>query len=146
MRSFPEVKMGMLRVAGIVSLLVVGQAMAESQVNFTLGLQSAGGGYATYVAGYPTVIYPAGNQADGQEFMGKITWDMTLDASGIQAAGNGAGYEIQGVANFVYDLELRLGTETGPLVAAATFSSDIALRIMSGAGREALTESLVTEA
>jgi len=113
----------------VLYLVFSGHALGDSVVNYSLGLQSAtpGSSYADYVADYPNQLYPAGSQADGLSFPldSKITWDMTLEAYGVQAAGNGAGYEIQGVANFVYDLELHAGTAEGPLVAAATFMSDI---------------------
>lgn len=106
-------------------LLMAGSAFAASQVEYVL--QLGGDNHAASIKAGTYVSYTPGNSADGQAFpIGtQITWDAVLKASGTQGSGPGAGSAIKGVANFVFDLELRQGSANGPIVDLPVFVSSI---------------------
>jgi hypothetical protein len=133
-------KTGSCLLCGVAALWITSAAQAASTVDFSLELQDAGASpYSTYVTDWKTgspSLFPAGQNSDGQTYdIGDlITWDAVIAASGTQDTGAGAGYDIYGVANYVFDLELRecLGvdvndacTDEGALIGTGVFVSQI---------------------
>lgn len=121
MQSFRVVRNRTLGLAGVVGLLVVSQAIGATTVGFTL---EAGGNNnaAAYKAGSPA-LFTQGTTSDGQVFPSgqPVTWGVRLSASGTHTGS----ISTNGVANFVFDLELHSGTENGPLVNTAQFHSTV---------------------
>ena len=123
--------MGRIRIAGIIALFVAAQAAGQVTISFELGL--GGDNHAAAIkAGTYTffTINPIASNgtADGQQFgLGSdVTWDVRAVATGTHAGIDNPGtqYPIRGLANFVFDLELHVGTAGGP-VAAIDFLSTI---------------------
>ncbi len=106
-------------------LLMAGTTFAASSVVYDL--QLGGDNHAASIKAGTYVYFTPGSSADDQEFMAgsQVTWSATLTASGTQSSGPGAGSAIKGAANFVFDLELRQGSESGPIVASPVFYSSI---------------------
>ncbi len=96
-----------------------------SSVNYTLEL--GGENYASDIQAGNYQYFVPGSDADDETYVlgNDLTWDVTLAASGTQDNGAGAGEEIQGVANFVFDLELHEDTAEGPIVNQEVFFSSI---------------------
>ena len=141
-----------LLVCAAVALLASSAAQAASTVDFTLDLQDANGiPYSKYVCDWKTstlTSFPPGQSTDGQTYdVGDvITWDAMIAASGTQDTSAGAGFDIYGVSNYVFDLEIRvcLGvdgndacTDIGDLVGTAVFVS----RINDGTGSDPTREA-----
>lgn len=114
-------------VAAIVTFFSMsGSLFADSEVIYTLQLGGdnnaadfhSTGQYTTYVAGsdQDNMIFASGSV---------ITWDATVSASGTQTGAPGAGFAVKGLANFVFDLELHEGSETGPIVNQEVFFSSM---------------------
>jgi len=120
--------MGMTKLATAVLILVAAPALADSLIEYEL--QLGGDNHASDIKADPIVrtAYTAGNPADGQTFeAGDLNWATTIQVSGThsQSGHPSDGLATQGVANFVFDLELREGSATGPLVSTADFYSSI---------------------
>jgi len=121
--SFREVRRG-VALAGVVSCLTVGPALAASNISYIL--EVGGDNHAAaYKAGTPQ-LYTSGTTEDGVTLGGPvINWAIRVAVSGVQENGNGAGQPVMGAANLVCDLELRSGSADGPLVTGAQFFSSI---------------------
>ncbi|NLX14085.1 MAG: hypothetical protein GXY44_10585 [Phycisphaerales bacterium] len=106
-------------------LLMGGSLFAASEVGYTL--QLGGDNQAASIKAGNYVYFTPGSSADNQAFAqgAPITWDATITASGVQGGGPGAGSAVKGVANFVFDLELRHGNASGPIVNQEVFYSSI---------------------
>ncbi len=125
MRSFREVRMSTVGITGVIASFLVSQALAQSNVSFTL--EMGGDNHASaYKAGSRQYFTP-GSTSDGQIFAPNslATWAIRLGCGGVQQNGNGAGSTVKGVANFVFDLELHSGSEAGPPVTGPVFKSTI---------------------
>src|ERR1051325_4470859 len=103
--------------------LLLPSARAASNVTFQLDL--GGNTHAATCQAGGLAYFTQGNSADNQVFtIGPLlTWDTQVHASGIQAAPPGGGVAIYGVASFTFNLELRSGSVSGPLVAVTPFLS-----------------------
>lgn len=104
---------------------VASTAWGASQVTYTLGL--GGENHAADIKAGNYQFFNPGIATDNETFVlgADLTWDVTIAASGVQDSGSGVGYEIQGVANFVFDLELHQDTADGPIVNQEVFFSSI---------------------
>lgn len=129
MRSFLEVRSRRASLAGVVSVLIAGQALGASSVTFTL--QLGGDNHAAlWKSATPkpkAAMFTPGNEADGQilPLNGNTTWSVKVAVGGTQSSGNGQGYPIKGLANVVMNLELHHDTEAGPLATGVIWNSTI---------------------
>lgn len=115
--------MGMVRLATVVLVLIAVPVFAES---VTYQLQLGGDNHATAVRGGSRIMYTPGLSTPDQVFApGVLNWAATLAVSGTHSTSPGQGLATQGIANFVFSLELHQGTEAGPLVNNADFYSNI---------------------
>jgi len=122
MRLVHKNRMGMVSLVGLVFTILAGQTLGASNLTYTL--QLGGDNHAAEWKAGTKLMYTPGDPTDNQSFQpGVITWDVKIEASGTQDSGNGAGYEIEGVANFVFYLSLHEGSADGPRVSGATFFS-----------------------
>ncbi len=107
--------------------LIGSPALAASTVSYKAEL-GGDNHAAAWEAGNPQYFTP-GSQTNGQIYNvgDTITWDVTVEASGVQSAPGtpSHGFPIQGVANMVFDVELHMGSPTGPLAANVNWSSTI---------------------
>ncbi len=120
MRSF--------KVASVVLILVAGQALAQSVVSFELELGGDNHGARCVEDGGSEVFFTPGSPDDGQGLSQTepITWDVRITANGVQQQGNGAGYAVRGVANFVVTLGLyKDSVDPANLVADVDFYSTV---------------------
>lgn len=126
MRSF-HVKAGLTGFAVATLAVVAAQAFAASYVNYSLEL--GGDNHAAEWKAGQRVLMDRGSAANGQEFYNgePLTWAVVLEAGGAhsQPGHDSDGYEVFGAANVVFNLELREGSENGPLVTSAQFASAI---------------------
>lgn len=119
---------GIKAVMQITTLLCWAAAVqAESVVSYSVQL----GGYnhaSDWKAGQ-RVPYTPGSAADGQVYPAgtAVNWAVAVAAWGnhVQPGHPSDGFPIEGVANFVFDLEIRESGPTGPLAATARFYSSI---------------------
>jgi hypothetical protein len=121
MRSFQEVRIERVALAALAAALTAGQAWAASTVGFVL--EMGGNNHSSSYKAGSRQLFTSGNTTDGQIFGAgsPVTWGVRLNASGT----HGASFPINGVANFVFDVELRSGSAAGPLVSTAVFHSTI---------------------
>lgn len=139
MRFHSQVRMHRTGFAGLVALCCAAQAGAATNVAYTL--EVGGDNHAAaYHAGSKQFFTP-GSTADGQIFGsgGLVTWGVRIALTGTHAGVTipGNQYAPNGVANFVFDLELHSGSVGGPLVTTAQFQSTI----MNGTAPDNLTAS-----
>jgi len=112
-------------------LLVAGPGLAASVVTYEL--QLGGDNHAAAIQAGTRQAYTPGSAADGGTYpAGVLNWAAALSVSGNQdQPGHPShGLAVQGIANFVFNLELHSGSEAGPLVPNVSYYSSI----HSGAG------------
>lgn len=113
--------MNRIRLAAIAALLLGGQALGQSVMTFTLEL--GGDPKVADWEGFLETQYVPGSSANNQNFAAGsiVNWDVKVGVSGTHqttpAGGPGHNTVPNGVANFVFTLELHQGTAGGPLVA-----------------------------
>jgi hypothetical protein len=118
--------MGMVRIATVALLIIAIPVLADSVVSYQL--QLGGLNSANYIKAGTRIPYMSGSAADGQAFAaGVLNWAASIAVSGnhSQPGHPSDGLPTQGVANFVFNLELHQGTEAGPLVSNVSFYSTI---------------------
>lgn len=122
MRLLREVKMRTVMLASVMAVLVAGSAMGQSVVAFELEL--GGDNHGVGCVG-PGTAFTSGTTAETEVYAPgtQITWAARLSAAGTQVGGNGSGFACKGAANIVFDLELRQGTEAGPLMPVTFYST-----------------------
>lgn len=123
--------MGMVRLATVALLLVAAPVFAASVVTYEL--QLGGDNHAAAIQAGTRQAYTSGSATDNQTYPpGVLNWAANLAVSGNQdQPGHPSnGLPVQGVANFVINLELRSGSAAGPLVSNVSYYSSI----HSGAG------------
>ena len=128
LRLLREVKMRIMKLAGVALLLISAPALGQTLVAFELEMggdnqdarcpEDVGGSYDFFLLG---------DTANGQQLsLGQpVTWGVRVSASGDYEVPGSPGTYVgtPGVANFVFNLELHQGTAAGPLVTTATFES-----------------------
>ncbi|HSW43997.1 MAG TPA: hypothetical protein VLM89_00305, partial [Phycisphaerae bacterium] len=118
--------MGMVRLATVALLVIAVPAFAASVVGYEL--QLGGNNNAASIKAGTRVAYSGGNPADGQSYVvGVLNWAASVAVSGNheQTGHPSDGLPTQGLANFVFNLELRSGSGTGPLVTNLSYYSTI---------------------
>ena len=118
--------MGMVRIATVVLVLIAAPVFASDLVAYEV--QLGGDNHAASIQAGTRVAYTSGSAADGQTFVpGVLNWAASLAVSGIHSQPGHAsdGLAPQGVANFVFNLELHSGSATGPLVTNVNYYSTI---------------------
>ncbi len=123
--------MGMVRLSTVVLVMIAAPVFAASVVTYELQLN--GDNHAADIQAGTRTVYTAGNAVDGV-VVGQPTlnWAAALTVDGVhsQPGHPSDGLATQGVANFVFNLELRSGSAAGPLVSTISYFSSI----HSGAG------------
>ena len=119
MRSYRRMLGLIAGVACAVVLIGGGPVLADSQIVYRLqlgGNNNGGSGQFT-----------PGQETDGLQFErgAPLTWSVVVEASGVhnQPGHPSHNYQIYGAANLVFDLELHVGTASGPLADADFYSS-----------------------
>jgi len=120
--------MQMTRLVTIVLMLATAPVLAQSQITYELLL--GGNNHASDIKANPIVrtAYSGGDSSDAQPYeQGVLNWATTIAVTGnhSQSGHPSDGLATQGVANFVFDLELHSGSAAGPLVSNADFYSTV---------------------
>lgn len=103
----------LFKLAAILALLVCGQALGQDpSIQFTVELGGNNNGANPPVT-FPT--FTPGSDLDGQTYDSNFTWDVVVEMTSATTA--------NGIANVVFDLEVRQGTVDGPLVDVTFFST-----------------------